>query len=259
MINLNYVKKIIVDNEKEFANNNYDIEISVQFSTNISDNTAEVKIYNLDIDTINYFEVGQLIEIKVGYENEKDIRDIFYGSIKKIIAKTGNDESVIEIICNQNIDNWQNKEINITYDKRNISAKIILADLINQIGLPIAEIVINKDKAYKLGKTFNGNLKEVITEIINDLDCKFYIKNGAIYILSNNLNENIIVPINNFVSKPHIINKEAGIWEIETLLNNNISAGTMINIQNDFVNGIYKVVSGEHTAEFNTVAQAIKV
>ncbi len=253
-----WLRKInLIMGDREFTNDKFEIDFRVPFSKEPEPDISEIKIYNLSENTIANIKSKAYVILNAGYKG--DVGNILSGKIEKITSEWEKVDKVTKITLSDGGFEWRNAKINKTYQK-GITAKYIMQDLANILGLEIAEINPTKNISYNLGRTINGSVGSALKQLVKDTGSKMYINKGKLYIREDNKgNETgfLLDSEHGLIDSPERIEEEKNgekiiKYKIKSLLNYKLTTDSIIEVKSRTLNGFYRVIEGVHTGDFIT-------
>ena len=259
------VAKVICGNVT-INSDDLDLEFTVPFDDDLEANEAEIIIYNLTQDTINQFKYHAVISIEAGYIGDTGV--IFRGYIDRV--KTSR-EGADKITTIRAFDDVSKKTVESISFAAGTKASYILKTLVNKTGIPIAVMKIRRDYTYKDETTVDGDLMENIKKYSEVCGVSTYVCKGKIYCryIKDGDNINFTVSENTgMIGTPEEYQEEITAedykdtingYEIEMLLQHRMQTAAIVNINSVYVNGKFRVRSGEHTFNDSGCITKIKV
>ena len=234
---------------KEFKYPDFHIEFRIEFDDTDDPDMAIISIFNLKPETENRIKKGQVLVLSAGYEG--DIGTVLAGEISEVFSYTEGQDRICEVEVIDATERFLTTRISKTY-KAGIKASQVLADILAVSGLEIGRISLPDDVAYTNGRTVDGRLREIAKEIARDGGASLYINNGAIFAVPAEFSQDIGVLLNKdtgLLHSPSRIDSDDGReWDVPSLLNYRIRAGSRVQVGSKTANGVYRVVKGRHTA-----------
>lgn len=224
------------------------IDFRVDFDTDDDPNTAEIKLYNLSDDTISRLKKGLSLVLNAGYES--DVGTIFAGDIAKVRTEWQGVDKITTIIAGDGLNAILNAKVSKTF-KPGIRASQIIRDIIGAFGLEVGTIKLAKDVVYQKGKVVQGKLQQVIRQIAKDCQSGVTITNGVIMIRPKTAGTQtgfLLKHDTGLLGTPGYLDSEDADYQVESLLNHRITAGSLLKIQSRTANGTFRVVRGSHEA-----------
>ena len=231
------------------------IEFRVEFDETEDPDTATVELFNLKRETENNIKQGGQLILSAGYQG--DLGTVLAGRISDVYAYSEGVDRICEVEVVDATEAFLRNHISKAY-KAGIKASQVLRDVLSMTGLEIGKVDFPNDITYANGRVVNGRLKEVAKGIAADGGAKLYINNGVIFAVPPDFGQDIGVLLNKehgLLYSPTRIDSDEANWEIESLLNYRIRAGSKVQVFSNTANGIFRVVKGEHrssTAEHTT-------
>ncbi len=158
---------------------------------------------------------------------------------------------------------------------KGVSASTIIRRVASDAGIKLDKVYLAKPKIYKKGYTAHGKPITVIKEIAKACGSRVYYRRGAIIIddLSKIKGHNEHILITEHVKGRHggtgLIqypttdsdNEDAKhqTWTITSLLRYQVSTGSVVTVKNRFLNGTFRVKSGEHVCDDSTFTTTMEV
>lgn len=248
--------------EREFSYPGYEIQFRVNFGKGGDPDIAVIELYNLSPTTEQIFVFDEEVTLRAGYQG--DIGIVFVGKIKYVRAFNEGPNRICEIEIHDTSDAYQGTQITESYIPGTTGSQI-LERIISISGLEKGKIVLAKDAVYPEGRYVSGTIKEILTEIAADCGSEINIVHGMIYILppGGAFDEAILIsPESGLIESPKRLETDEQnpklLWEIESLLNYRIRAGTLVQVESNQVSGLFTVESGEHISDgtvFKTIIQ----
>lgn len=256
-------KAVLRAGNKEFTNQNFDIEFDVPFSNSATPDIAEITIYNLSNDSISSIKSKAYTHLNVGYGD--DVGSILVGNIESVDTHSNGVDRVTNIMVSDGATEWRSKKVDKTY-KEGVKAGYMMRDLANSLGLEVAEIRPAQNKSYEGGKTFSGTIGDALVELAEDTNSKIFVDKGKLYIRSKAKGTStgfILSSDTGMIGSPEtsiqeVDGKEVRAYNVECLLNHRISTDSIIEIRSKYINGRFRVVSGEHS-DFITSLEMVEV
>jgi hypothetical protein len=182
-------------------------------------NKAKIDIYNMSQSSrTQYAKKGLLIRLDAGYQNL--LQTLYIGDIERSSAK----RSGSEIIMTFEAGDSARALINSHFDKgypSGTSAKTIINDLANELGVTVGIITGVQDVIYNNGVTFNGSVKRALEVLVKNQGLEFSVDNGILQIIpitkTNGQTAVVLSSSTGLIGVPSY--KDSGI-EFQALLNN---------------------------------------
>ncbi len=231
----------------EFVYPEFEIQFRVEFDDEAEPDIGIVELYNLKRETENKIKKGRELILAAGYHG--DIGTVIAGKISDVYAFPEGVDRVCEVEVLDATDDFLTRRISKTY-KAGTKASQVLADILAMTGLEIGRVSLPKDTVYKNGKTVSGKIKDAAKKIVAEAGGRLYIKHGAVFAVPRNYTGEVAVLLtkdSGLIRSPTRIDSDDGrIWEMESLLNYRIRAGTKVQVKSKTANGTFRVVKGEH-------------
>lgn len=242
---------------------NFSFEIAFEDSEELT--TSTITATNLSANTRNNIKKGDPVIVNAGYEG--DVGCLFVGKVAALSHKKDATDWQTKITATVALNEWMSSQVNKTY-KKSITAKAMIADLLNIFGLEVGDLQLNINKTYPRGRVCAGKLKDVLQEIVVS-DCKSRLlirPTGQLIInkqesgvntgylltpqtgLLRSTEENEVIPIDTDLnSQTPSGEREEVLKKRSCLLNYHIGPADIIKVQSYDLNGRFLVVRGKHT------------
>ena len=230
----------------EFVYPEIEIQIRVEFDDTDDPDMAIVELFNLKRETENRIKKGEQLILSAGYQG--DIGTVIAGEVSEVYAYNEGVDRICEIEVIDATGAFLKERVSKTY-KEGIKASQVLSDVLSMTGLEIGRIDLPDDVTYTNGRTVDGRLKEVARQLASDGGAKLHINNGTIFAVPPDFGQEVGVLLNKehgLLHSPTRIDSDDAEWEVESLLNYRIRAGTLVVVESDTANGTFRVISGEH-------------
>lgn len=270
--------------QKKFKSTGEDaleIDFDVPFNDKKEPDVSTVNIYNLSDETINDIKRDGYLYLNAGYRELNNISNILTGEIEEVETEWQGLDKITKITVTDGGKTWRTVDFNKTY-KEGTKASQIMKDLAEALKYEIVEIKPKKDLEYKLGKTIKGKASESLSQIVDDTESKMFVNKNRITVREQKkgyttgfvLNEKTGLIGSPTLNKDESGDKTADIakekdkkknketkktWSVKCLLNPKIETDSIVKIESRVINGIFRVVSGKHTKEFNTELEVEEV
>lgn len=228
------------------------ITFNIPFSANSSGNTGLVSLYNLTEESINLFERDNPILIESGYVD--DMGTILSANIETVKTQWNEPEKILKVTVGDATDTWLNQQINKSW-KAGISAREVITDIINIIGLELAEFEVPNNVTFKKGKNFSTTGKRALEEMAVETGAKLHVIRGRIHFTAPPSGVKTAIVLNSdtgLVSSPEPVSeRENQGYTVKTLLNYHIKTDTILKLESSTANGLYRVDSGRYISDFS--------
>ena len=245
---------------KSFRSDELDIEFDVPFDNNEEPDVARITIYNLSENSINAVSKNKTVTINTGYEG--DIGTIFTGTLQKVMTRWQGVDKVTEFTVGDGSQQWLTAEISQTYAE-DITASAILRDLTGMFGLELGKLELTNDITYPKGRVIDAMLKDAIKQIAKETDSRFKISKGKIYIMpfDRGIQTGVLLKSDTgLIGSPEVFEKEESGetkkgFKIQMFLNHRITVNSMIQVQSETANGVYRVLKGRHRSASDFITE----
>lgn len=178
MNNFGRVIRVLVDGA-EFSGNDFTIEGSVPFDSDALPNEAEIKIWNLSVQSIARFKRGGTLMVYAGYEG--DVGLILHGFISSILTEDDGADWVTTVHVLDSDDISKREVKSIAFAKRTLGS-YILKEMVKQLGLPLAAMKLTRDYRYEEGYTAEGLVTDIIQKVAEDCQTSAWVNKGRVFI-----------------------------------------------------------------------------
>lgn len=270
--------------KKKFTNlgdDGLEIEFEIPFSDKNEPDISTVIIYNLSDNTINDIQRDGYIYVNAGYKELKNKGNILTGEIEKVETTWEGLDKITTITVSDGAKKWRTTTFNKTY-KEDTRASQIMTDLANAMNYEIVDITPNNDITYKLGKTLKGSASAALLQLVKDTESKMFINKNRIVIRKQGKGHTTGFVLNSnsgLIGSPTLNKNETGdktdsvefektkkknqeekkTWTVVSLLNPKFETDSLIQVESKSLNGVYRIISGKHTREFNTELEVEEV
>lgn len=253
-------KAELIINNRLFSLDDFDIDFTVDFDSDVEPKVQSITVYNLSRDSANSIQKGDNVILNAGYEDNKGsivVGNIAYYETRKGITDT---EFIIYVVSN--LDRWSRLTISKTY-RAGTRVSVIIQDILSQFGIEIGEFSLVNDFSYKNSRTVSGILKNVLEELVKEAGSRLYISDNVLFItkpFTGTVTGFLLSPETGLISSPEKIEvEEQEGYKVEMLLNHRISVNSVIKIESDVVSGNFIVIKGTHTGDFITTAEVLQI
>ena len=247
---------------REFRYPDYEVQFRVDFAKGGDPDLAIIELYNLAPETEQIFKRGEEMVLRAGYQG--DIGIVMAGEIRPVRVFDEGADRICEIEVLDTSDAYQGTEISESYVPGTTGSQI-LERAISMSGLERGKIQLVRDAVYLEGRSVDGKIRTVIEKIAKDCKSEVTVANGTIHVLPPGGWHDeavLLTPETGLIGSPKRIESDDEtstlLWEAESLLNYRIRAGTLVQIESKYVNGLFVVESGTHTSDgsdFKTIVQ----
>jgi len=254
----------IIAGGKRFQSDDLDIEFDVPFDNTSQPDIARVTIFNLSDNSVNAIKKEQNVIINAGYKG--DIGTIFKGTIQKAFTRWSGVDKITELTIGDGAQQWLTKEVSQVYGE-DITASAILVDLTGMFGLELGRLDLVNDLTYSNGRVIDAMLKDAIKQIAEETGSQFVISKGRMFIMPYDEGIPCGAAINKdtgLIGSPEVFEKEerrqtkTG-YRIQMLLNHRITINSIIQVQSQTANGIYRVLKGRHQKTADSYITEVEV
>lgn len=167
----------------------HQISFTIKKDNNKEPNSADISIYNLDDNLVNYIanniENYLVIILEAGWE-PNEIKTVFKGTVSKIIDKWKGETRNTTLKCSDGAMNVKEAVTSRTYPQ-SVSYKKVFTDLAADLGTPIGRIEVLPDVPNFTGSpAFLGGTSNQISNLADSINHSYSIQDGSIYILPKN-------------------------------------------------------------------------
>ena len=261
-----WLRETVVEYDgRKFAYPSYEIQFRVEFGKGGDPDLAVIDLYNLSPETSQMFAVAgdddtRSVTLRAGYQGDTGI--VMVGRIKNVREMFEGVDHITEIEVHDTSAEYQGDIVSESYVPGTTGSQI-LERLISMSGLETGKIELVVDPIYIEGRSVDGPIKTAIEDIATDCEAEVHVTHGSIYILPpGGMHDEAVVlsPESGLLGFPKR-NEDAEsstLWEVDSLLNYRIRAGTLVQVQSKRVTGVFAVESGEHISygsAFKTVVR----
>lgn len=274
----------VMAGQKKFVNHGdeaLEIEFDIPFSDSKEPDVAEIIIYNLSDSSIEQIKKDGYIMVNAGYKDLGNVANIFTGEVEEVSTEWLNVDKVTQIKATDGGKAWRKIKLNKTYE-RGTKASEIMRDLAQTMGYEITKIEPKEDIEFKLGKTITSYASRSLQELAQATKSKLFINKNRITIAEQNEGLQTGVVLNQdsgLVGTPTMNRDETGdksinidyerekkvkdnekkTWKVTSLLNPMFETDAIIKVESRSINGVYRILRGRHTKEFNTELEVVEI
>lgn len=250
---------------KKYSMDDFYFEFDVPFEDSDTLQQATFSVYNLADSTVKAIKRGDAVILNAGYEG--DVGAIFVGQVSACVTKRRTVDKITTITATAAMKEWLNSKVSKTY-KESSTAKDIVTDLLNLMGLEIGEFSLAVEKVYDRGLVCNGKVKDILKRVVES-DCKsrFLIRTETVVIsdpskgvsngieltpengllLSESDTDETVLAVGTNSQKSSSAKSEEGKYVTrEMLLNYHVGPAEQVQVKSRDLNGKYIVVKGKH-------------
>ena len=229
------------------------IQFSITKTNKKSNNTAEIRIYNISKTTSSVFgDDKTIVTLVAGYEQGAGTGVIYSGDVSDIrTERSGADiVTILELSEGSNII----RETNVNFS---MSGVVNPVDMINKIassiGLP-TNITTGKIRFYQSGFTAFGAPLDAIAKICRKINCSFSVESGVLNVWESAQGKKDVVisisPRTGLIGIPQKIkidNKNG--WSVTSLLNPTAMPSARVSVSSKTVSGTLTMVNVTHEGD----------
>ncbi|MDF2657757.1 MAG: hypothetical protein K0Q94_548 [Paenibacillus sp.] len=248
--------------DRTFHSSDLHIEFDVPFDDNTTPNESNIRIYNLNDDSINRIEHNQQLTLNTGYEG--DVGMLLQGRVSYVTTRKQGPDKVTTVYVIDGTDLTSVKIDRKAYTNGTRGSQI-LKDLVPLLKLPVAAFRLPKDKVYEEGYSISGQIVDNLSQIARDCGASFYINRGNLYIraLSDGDDAQFVLKTDTGLldSPEFFFDDDAKGYNIRCLLQHRITTASIIDIESRYVQGRFRARRGRHIcneAEFITEVEVVE-
>lgn len=180
-----YQTKLIMQLPKPY------IELDGEAGNSEKGNTAEIRIWNLDDDTLKKIRVADIVLVKIGYRDAPPLQGLFNATIDKIHTETQTGQKLTTMTITDSGQEWMTRQAWYTAPP-GVNGETALRDLLLQfavsldtkVGISVKHIELPVNVVYPQGLHFMTKMtvRQAIERILDDAGAKSYVINGELYI-----------------------------------------------------------------------------
>lgn len=162
----------------------HQITFSIKKDNNKDPNQAEIVVYNLSDDTVNYINRGirnnMAVALAVGYEGQELIM-IFKGTIQWVSDTFDNTDRKTSLHCLDGGINIAEARTSRSYPK-GTKIKTVVTDLVKDLGTTEGNIHVDNDQTLSSASAMCGNTSHYLEHICKSIDHNVSIQDGSVYV-----------------------------------------------------------------------------
>jgi hypothetical protein len=226
-------------------------------------NKAEIQIYNLSLNTINFIErSGKTLQLFVG---EGAAGRVFAGDVasRGVMTRIDVPNRVTTIRCADGRRKWREQRFVRAYSP-GITRLQVLRDVIAATGLPLGfQSAQLRDLNFATGWSFGGKARDALTQLLKIDNSRYSIQDGILQILAADEvepgNAPLITPGTGLKQSPTRTDKGVS---FQSVLNLSVKPGRAFRIESIAVTGDFKCTKATHSGdsrgiEWNTAGQGL--
>ena len=160
------------------------ITFSIKKDNNKDPNQAEIVVYNLSDDTVNYINRGirnnLAVALAVGYEGEELVM-IFKGTIQWVSDTFDSVDRKTTLHCLDGGINIAEARTSRSYPK-GTKIKRVVTDLVKDLGTTEGNIHVDNDQTLSSATAMCGNTSHYLEHICKSIDHNVSIQDGSVYV-----------------------------------------------------------------------------
>lgn len=162
----------------------HQITFSIKKDNNKDPNQAEIVVYNLSDDTVNYINRGVrnnlAVALAVGYEGEELVM-IFKGTIQWVSDTFDSVDRKTTLHCLDGGINIAEARTSRSYPK-GTKIKRVVTDLVKDLGTTEGNIHVDNDQTLSSATAMCGNTSHYLEHICKSIDHNVSIQDGSVYV-----------------------------------------------------------------------------
>ncbi|QLB23311.1 phage protein [Phocoenobacter skyensis] len=249
----------------------FHIEFDVSKDTDEKPNVHSVRIYNLKKETMDQLsKPDQFCVLYAGYEFEDGAILLAAGNIEETYIKRTEKDVIFNIDF---LDGWvaiRDTAVSLGY-ANGISAKAIIKEIANQMGLSLMMNENLPDRVWRHGFSFYGAAHQALHKVVRGAGLEWSIQNNTLQIIKEGSTTSRKAVVFNsesgMLGSPERIRisakekknknqkkggrQEKNGWKIRSLLTPQVNAGDRIKIESKDVSGFFRVDNVKHSGNFS--------
>ena len=162
----------------------HQITFSIKKDNNKDPNQAEIVVYNLSDDTVNYINRGirnnLAVALAVGYEGEELVM-VFKGTIQWVSDTFDSVDRKTTLHCSDGGINIAEARTSRSYPK-GTKIKRVVTDLVKDLGTTEGNIHVDNDQTLSSATAMCGNTSHYLEHICKSIDHNVSIQDGSVYV-----------------------------------------------------------------------------
>lgn len=252
---------------------NWGIQFNVPFSDSGTAQTGTITIMNLSKKHRKLFKKGEKVTLYAGYY-EDGVGVLSEGTVITVSPMTSDGTNNTFTFTFKEGNEYAStkavkKSISVSFAK---GAK--LKTIINRVAakgqVPLSKVGLKTNKTYKKGYTAKGKPLTVLKKLAKAGGSELFLRRGNYYIAqlgkANGYDEHILLTTKvkgqhggtGLIQYP-TINTDDNTAEVVSLLRYQVSTGSVVQVDDPFLKGTYRVKSGEHVCDDSSFTTTMEV
>ena len=244
---------------------------AVPFGTGKNAEIGTVSLYNLKKATIEKIVRDDPVIIEAAYAGlqyveEPPLKQIMAGVITKVVSVWKGPDKITTVSIGDGTDKWLSKRVNRSWEP-GVKASTVAKDLAEATGLPVGKLEIKDDFEYETGftATASATIKEELDRVLGDIESNsgvqydLHVARGYIVFKRDkeewkhsgvliSAKHGLLGHVSEIVSDQP--SQDTGTvpkqYSLVSLLQPDIFADMLVDIESEDANGTFRVVEGKH-------------
>jgi hypothetical protein len=250
-----------IDISPDIRVENHKIKFEVKKNIIANKNTCRVDIYNLAENTRNKItnDINSLVRIKAGYSQNVGLVEIGQGNISNVIHSFRRPDILSIIYSKDGFKAVRDNSISLSF-KENTPLSSVINSLVDKLDLPVKFTDYDKSAILKGGFSHLGSIPSALDELSLQFKFNWSIQNGQIQILDENKgtgkrvmslssSTGLIEDPEEVIVTKKLKKKDKNEYKVVSLLQPQLEAGDLIEIDSRTLTGVFIVNELEHIGD----------
>jgi len=240
------------------------VAFRIEKSLESTPNSASISIYNLSEGSRSLVEQdGAVIQLRAGYG--ENVKLLFIGDIARTTTKRSGGDIITEVEAGDGEFAYQNATANVSLGPGAKYSQVFQA-LGNRLGLTQGTVKItNPNDQFQQGYSYSGAARDALDILTEKQGLEWNIQDGQLQVLPADVTTDDLVivlnpgsglvgsPFKTKILRPDLARvgkgkEESGV-SATSLLNPEIRPGRRVQVESQFVNGVFKVEKVTHSGD----------
>lgn len=259
MVSRKFNRRIVVETpRKTIRFPEVDIEGVINFSERWADDVDRVRVFNIEDPVVDALVDADVLTVRAGHKG--DVGIVREGLVRQVVTETRQGDRVVEITISSGIDRVRETFVSQSFKGR-VTPETLVEEITENLDNIETGFIDFPEDAYYPNKVLSTTAYSALDQIAKDFGRIVYLKD-----LRLNIEEPGYIDSN----REMYVNRDNGLKEVprtkdrkiqeptftaRMILSHLVEPGRTANVNEDPINGIFRVVSGRHSlTDFETTA-----